>query len=62
MPANTDAVSHPFSSRSRALAGFNVLLALDGQGFCNTFREMKAENPNPFPWGLWEAELPFPAG
>lgn len=62
--ANVDAVSHPFSSRSRALAGFNVLLALDRQGFCNTFRDMKAENPATSPgsheklsyrfqWGDW---------
>lgn len=52
VPANVDAVSLPFSSRSRALAGFNVLLALDGQGFCNSFRDTKAENPNPFLW-VW---------
>lgn len=62
MPANVDAVSLPFSSRSRALVEFNVLLALDGQGFCETFRDMKAENPNPFFWGWQEAELPFPVG
>lgn len=45
-------VSHPFSSSSRALAGLKVLLALVGQGFCNSFRDMKAENPNPFLWGV----------
>lgn len=35
---------------------------LNGQGTCNAIRDMKTDSPNPFPWGLWEAELPFPVG
>lgn len=35
---------------------------LSGQGSCNAFRDTKTDCPNPLPWGLREAELPFPAG